>query len=380
MELSMPGKTLAGSGCILKIGSLAEELGCKNACLILDAALENPEFKSIIIKNLEDFGIGINYSTVITSEPTLKLLQELSGNDSILDCDLIIAIGGGSTLDTGKLLPAAATNPVFARDIRNSSAIEKDPLPFIAVPTTAGTGAEATPNAILLDELTHEKTGIISTKMIPDIVLLDGDLTRRLPFPVAVSTGFDALSHALESCTSKRKNDFTSLFALEFIRIIFSHLEDACINNCGASRQKMLEASFYAGVCLTTSSTHVVHAMAYPLSARYGIRHGSSISTLLPPVMKALRPRCVEYFSEVGKRCLDLQPGISDEQASVSLINKIYDMAEHLSVPADFSRFGVKRKDIGALSREAVKIKRLFDNSPACLSGEEIQKIYKEVI
>lgn len=379
-RLCMPGKIISGNGCIQKTGALAEDLGGKKACLIFDAALEDSVYRNKVVQNLNSFGVKINQFITISSEPTVQQLQYLLGNNGVLTCDLMIAIGGGSTLDTGKLLSAAVTNSIFAQELKDGSKIKQSPLPFIAVPTTAGTGAEATPNAILLDELTHEKVAIINTKMIPDIILLDSNLTEHLPFSIAVSTGFDALAHALESYTSINKNDFTSLFALESIRTIFSYLEDACINNQSVSRQKMLEASFYAGVCLTTSSTHVVHAMAYPLSSRYGIRHGPSISILLSPVIKALHPQCSQSFSEIGRSCLDLQPDISDQQASISLVNKICDMATRLSVPTNFSYLGIDHKEIKTLAREALQNKRLFDNSPVRLSDNDVQRIYEEVI
>ena len=202
-------------------------------------------------------------------------------------------------MDAAKLTSVLAGADYGVRELLDRPALARKTVGTLMIPTTAGTGAEATPNAIVAVPEKEMKVGIVHDRMIADAVILDPQMIRNLPRPLAAATGIDALCHAVECFTSKKKTPFSDLYALQSFRMILENIEQACDQpDAMEAKHNMLLASFYAGVAITSSGTTAIHALSYPLGGRYHIAHGISNAILLLPVMRVNEPVCRKLLAE----------------------------------------------------------------------------------
>ena len=248
------------------------------------------------------------------------------------------------------------------------------------IPTTAGTGAEATPNAIVAVPEQALKVGIVNDEMIPDYVILDADLIRQLPRPIAASTGIDALAHALECFTGKKATPFSDLFAMKALELIFHNIEAAC--NCpgaASAKENMLLASFYGGVAITASGTTAVHALSYPLGGKYHIPHGVSNAILLAPVMRFNQSACQARLAEVYDRCMAYAP-ISQAEKSGAVLSWLEDIVRRLDIPSDLRGFGVTPEDLEDLVAAGMTVTRLLDNNVRTMTAQDARSIYQQIL
>lgn len=380
IELLLPRNVIVGPGSLRKVLEIICQQNARKICFVADEIVYKNSCDIVDLEHqLRKQGIDIVSSIFVKSEPTFGFIRELLKNERVLDAEVYIAIGGGSVIDTAKILSACCTNPAFREDLYNSSLIKNPAAFLIAVPTTAGTGAEATPNAILLDEEKQLKVGIVSKLMVAQSVILDPNLTRSLPKHIAATTGIDALAHAIESFISKKSNSFCELYGLTAIRLIFENLEKAC--NCDdiKARENMLLASFYAGVCLVVSSTCAVHAMAYPLAGTYHVPHGVSISMLLYHVMEKIYLACAEKFSIIYRSCFGKNLG-ADEENAAAFLRELDMLLKNIGAVFKMSDYGVKETDLYKMAMSAIGIKRLFDNNPVELTVNDLVDIYKKAL
>lgn len=365
--LELPGKVIEGIGSLGELPGLLKERGLGKISIIADSFVINTDYVRNVMKELADSGLECNVYAGVTAEPGFSDLRRLERETDLTKGDAILAIGGGSVLDTAKLLCVMAANPEFAGHLEQPQLITRRGLPLFAVPTTAGTGAEATPNAILFEEEQCRKIGIVSRKMIADTVILDAELTKSLPQELAACTGFDALAHAMESFTSKKAVAYSDMFAVEAMRLIFENIIPACTEKNADARQNMLLASFYAGVCLVTSSTHIVHAMAYPLAERFHVPHGKGIAALLCGGMKgADSGRIVE----IQKRCF----------GGKDIYRVLDEFAECLGIERKLRVFGVREEDCAGMAKSAMENKRLFSNCPGEPDLGKVTEIYRALL
>lgn len=253
------------------------------------------------------------------------------------------------------------------------------------IPTTAGTGAEATPNAIVAVPEKELKVGIVNDNMIADYVILDAVMIKELPRKIAASTGVDALCHAVECFTSNKKNPFSDIFALQAFEMIMKNIEKAC-DDPEALKEKnnMLVASFYAGAAITASGTTAVHALSYPLGGRYHIPHGVSNAILLAPVRDSTNrvpgPLC-RSLRPAGRRGELRQPEAkSEEEKSAWVVNRMEEIVEHLNIPKSLKEFGIGSEDLDELVEAGMGVQRLLVNNMRTVTAEDAKKIYLEII
>lgn len=375
--LISPAQVSLGAGCVCEVQTLARSLKAKHICLLLDPTATGSRQRKRLEQMLTAF--ELTFIDSITSEPTFAMILSIYNQISWADIDCIVAIGGGSIMDSAKILSVLGTNPLYAKALTDTSLITQEPIPWIAVPTTAGTGAEATPNAILLNEKTHEKIGIISSKMVARYVLLDSDFTATMPPQLAAYTGFDALAHALESYLAMRTNPFLEPYSIHAIKLIFANLDLAVHGNEQAINCMQL-AAFYAGTCLVVSNTCAVHAIAYPLSGIYHVPHAVSVAVLLAQTVSLLLPGCTKKLAFIARQCSLCPSQISDEQAAQSVVQKIIALQKATGAFCNLKRaYGVSEEMFEKMARDAREIKRLFDFSPLKPSLEEIVGLYENV-
>lgn len=292
--------------------------------------------------------------------------------------DLVVGIGGGSVLDVAKLLSVLChpASPGLSALLKGDKPTAR--VTSLLIPATAGTGSEATPNAILAIPEQDTKIGIISPVMLPDYVALLPELTTSMPAHIASSTGIDALCHLIECFTATIANPVSDNVALMGLRKLLRNIETAVNEPHNlTARLEMLWASYYGGAAIAHAGTHLVHALSYPLGGKYHLPHGVANAILLAPCMKVVRPHAVEKFAQVW----DLVPGadttLSNEQKSLALVEWFAALVKRLNLPDNLEALGVPREDIPVLSDAALNVKRLMNNAPCTLDHAQVQAIYQ---
>jgi alcohol dehydrogenase len=293
----------------------------------------------------------------------------------------ILSIGGGSVLDAAKLFAVRLTNDAPMREWLGIDLIEKPGVPLILVPTTAGTGSEVTPNAIVTLPDEALKVGIVSRHLLPQLVILDASLTLGLPRPITAATGMDAFIHSLESYISTKANPISDMFAMESMRLIGANIVEAYEEGQSVkAREAMMLGSMYGGLALTAAGTAAVHALAYPLGGMFNITHGVANSMLLPHVMAFNMDAIVGRLADVA-RALELSAREdSDESAAQKLVDQLVAWTATLDIPQDLRQFGVSEEHLDALAVAASKVKRLLGNNPKTLSLDDIKSIYARLL
>lgn len=375
-------KIVAGIGAIEKIGEFAQDLAVENAVIITDEGL----FAHGVIDKpkqiLEQAGIRVNVIHDTPPEPSVDQVNAILDQANKFDCQLILGIGGGSSMDTAKLVSLLLTNDVKLHDlVKGKAVITKNGIPTLMVPTTAGTGSEATPNAIVLVPEEDLKVGIVSEKMVCTGVILDPQMTVSLPPHITANTGLDALCHAIECYISKKANPLSDTFALKAVELISRSIRTAYQDGGNLqAREDMLLGACFGGISIATSSTTAVHALSYPLGGKYHIPHGLSNAILLPDVMKFNLDVCENKFYDIAKAMgIDVK-NCTIREGAEKMIENLYDMIETMNVKCDLKEKGINENVLDELVEAAAKVTRLLDNNPKILTKKDIKSIYKKLL
>ena len=314
----------------------------------------------------------------IPSEPTYEQAQHLVDSFLASGAEMILAVGGGSVMDVAKLCSVAAGTTVA--ELLEKPSLAKKTVYTIMVPTTAGTGAEATPNAIVAVPEKELKVGIVSDEMIPDAVVLDESLLRHLPTHIAASTGIDALCHAVECYTSLKATPLSDMFALEAARLIFQNIEAACLHpEDRESVSAMQLGAYYAGMAIACSGTTAVHALSYPLGGKYHIPHGVANAMMLLPVMQYNLPECIDRFAAIYDALGEHE--LTDRQAKAEwLVNRMAHLVEVLQIPTDLKKYGVQPDDLEVLVQAGMSVTRLLNNNRRKVTEDAARMIYQTLL
>ncbi|MBO9131475.1 iron-containing alcohol dehydrogenase [Bacillus sp. 165] len=300
-SLCLPRVIHLGCGSVQKIGETAAKHHATHVFVVTGSLLQSGTLRSQLEENLKKHGIQATFFSHVKGEPTSKHLQEALAEIHACKADCIVAIGGGSVIDLAKAISVFAIHKDCSLDdIATMKIVER--VPLIAVPTTAGTGSEATKVMVITDAENGVKKNPGHPSLIPDAAILDPQLTVSLPKEITASTGLDALAHAIEAYVSTRATTMSDHYALEAIRMIAEALprayEDG--NDIGA-REKMLLGSCYAGIAFSNSSTNLAHAAARPLGARFHIPHGICVALLLPFVIEYGLEASEERYAKIAQ-------------------------------------------------------------------------------
>ena len=375
------GRIVAGPGSIESINEVVADLGAKKVLIISDKGVARAGLIDKPRAILEAAGFVVAVLDDTPPEPDVEQVNTILAAARPHAAQAVIGIGGGSAMDVAKIVAVLLNNDVSLRDLLNKALIPRRGLPTLMVPTTAGTGSETTPNSIILVPEDELKVGIVSPKLMPDCVILDPELTIGLPPAITASTGMDALCHAIECYTSKKGNPFSELLALKAITLISRSIRKAFTTGTDLdARHDMLLGAMYGGMCIATSSTTAVHALAYPLGGKYRIAHGISNAILLPFVMR---------FNTVGNedkfRDIALAMGLdvasrSAAQAASAMIDALFALNRDLEIPSDLKRWDITEADLETLVEGAAKVTRLLDNNPRPMGKADIHEIYAQLI
>lgn len=382
--LKMPHVVYSGQGALNHVKEVVKQNAAK-AAVFSDKGIIGAGLLDKTLSLIEEAGVEYTVLDELPAEPDCDQAQKVIDIFKASKADFIVAVGGGSVMDIAKLASVLATDAYTVRDLLDNPSLAGKCVPTLMIPTTAGTGSEATPNSIVAVPEKELKVGIVNDAMIADYVILDGEMIKNLPRKIAASTGVDALAHAIECYTSNKANPFSDTFALEALDLILNNIERACDEpEALDAKNAMLIAAFYAGAAITASGTTAVHALSYPLGGKYHIPHGVSNAMLLVPVMKFNEPACREKLAAAYDRAARANtgkaPDVSPEEKSAWIINRLEEIVKHLEIPSSLREYGIGSEDLDTLVKAGMDVKRLLVNNMREVTPEDARKLYLEIM
>jgi len=373
IKLERPSTIEFGAG---RVRTLLKHLqGAKRVFVLSDPPIK--KYVEPIFDELASMGSKIQISTEVVPEPPLEALESLLAPVREFSPDAIVGIGGGSAMDLSKLVSVLFPGKQQVEEIIGIDKINSRDVKLITVSTTAGTGSEVTPIAVLTDLKNKLKKGVVSSFIIPDVAIVDPELTLSVPPAITAATGMDAMTHCIEAYTNKNSHPIVDNLAREGIRLIALNLENA-VNNPGniEARTAMALGSLYGGLCLGPVNTAAVHAMAYPLGGEFKISHGVSNSVLLPFVMSFNLPVCISKYAEIAVAVGLPVEGDKEDMARKGMV-RIRDISQRCSIPSGIKELGIPEEAISEMAVSALKVKRLMDNNPREVTLKDAEEIYK---
>ncbi len=377
ITLLQPQKIVFGTGCIDTFVEDYIQLSFSRLFV-----LTAPPILPLIdpaVERLKAGGTAVEVFSGITAEPTLTDFHAVLERARAFGADSVAGIGGGSVLDVAKLVAGFTRSNQRAEDCFGTGFIQEKGLWLACLPTTAGTGSEVSPNAILLDERDQLKKGIVSPFLLADAAYVDPKLTWTVPAKVTADTGMDALTHCIEAYTNKFAHPAVDIYALQGIRLIAAHLERAVKDGKDVeAREALAFGSLYGGLCLGPVNTAAVHALSYPLGGEFHIPHGLSNAILLPSVMKFNAPANMHRYAEVAV-ALGCKPGNSDEETAQRGVDFIYRLAEAVGIPQKLTDLGIPQTAVSGMARAAMQVQRLLKNNPREVTEQDARDIYNSL-
>lgn len=382
-NLKMPHAVYGGENSIDNIVTILKTNQVKRAAIFTDKGILASGLFALPEAAVKAAGADYYVLDEIPPEPSYTAVQTIVDRFKASGADMIIACGGGSVLDAAKLASVLVTEEYGVKELLEDPGRAKKCVPTLLIPTTAGTGAEVTPNAIVAVPEKELKVGIVNENMIADYVILDARMIKNLPRQIAAATGVDALAHAIECYTSKKANPFSDTFAMEALDLILNNIIPACDDpEAMEAKNKMQIAAFYAGIAITASGTTAVHALSYPLGGKYHIAHGVSNAILLAPVMRFNAPVCQERLAMAYDRCCHDTENIchTTKEKAEWMIEQLERIVCHLEIPTSLKEFGVPREDLEGLVEAGMQVQRLLVNNMRPVTAEDARNLYLEIL
>lgn len=374
INIYFPRKLVIGKGSIEKLPDEIMASGCEKVLIITITPLLNTIDR--LVQKLEENGISAQVHTGIVQEPSFADVENIMKQAAPFNPDLVAGIGGGSVLDVAKLIAALLDNEQSLRDIAGIGLLKQRRKQLICAPATSGTGSEASPNSILVDETDNQKKGIISPFLVPDVVYVDPLLTLSVPASITAATGIDALTHCIEAYTNKFSHPFIDMYALEGTRLISAHIVKAVKDGHDENaREQVATGSLLGGICLGPVNTAGVHALAYPLGSMFHLAHGLSNALLLPYVMEFNLPASPCRYAQVAT-ALGCTAGENDKATAEKGIAKIRSLIKECGLPGGLREAGITQEAIPEMAKDAMKITRLLKNNPRTITEEDAIAIY----
>lgn len=383
-SLKMPHAVFGGENAMENIADIIKKLDARKVAMFTDKGLRKLGLFDMPEAVVKSTGVEYYVLDELPAEPSYMAVQAVVDEFKASGADLIVACGGGSVMDAAKLASVLVTDEYGVKELLDNPGMAKKCVPIVLIPTTAGTGAEVTPNAIVGVPERELKIGIVNENMIADYVILDARLIKNLPRKIAASTGVDALAHCVECFTGNKANPFSDMYALEGCDLILNNLEAACDDpEAMEAKNKMQIAAYYGGLAITASGTTAVHALSYPLGGKYHIAHGVSNAMLLAPVMRfnAEDPVVKERLAVIYDRsCHEAEKRSSVEEKAAWVIARMEAIIRHLDIPTSLTEFNVPAEDLESLVDAGMQVTRLLNNNMRRVTPEDARAIYSQVL
>ena len=368
-----------GAGAIKEIVAEVKVRGLKKALVCSDPDLIKFNVTTKVTKVLDDAGLEYELYSDIKPNPTIQNVQHGVEAFKKAGADYIIAIGGGSSMDTSKAIGIIIANPEFedVRSLEGTAPTKKPCVPIIAVPTTAGTAAEVTINYVIKDDEKQRKFVCVDPKDIPVVAIVDPDMMSSMPYGLTASTGMDALTHAIEGYITKAAWEMTDMFHIKAIEVIARSLRAACEND-PKGREDMALGQYIAGMGFSNVGLGIVHSMAHALGAVYDTPHGVANAILLPTVMEYNAPYTGEKYKDIAEAMGVDTTGMSQEEYRKAAVDAVKQLSKDVGIPADLKEI-VKEEDLQFLSESALA-DACCPGNPRDTNVEEIKELYKSLL
>ena len=378
VTLQQPARTVIGCGAMERFAEEFIAHGFRKLFL-----LTAPPIRPLIaqtIEKLEGAGVEITIFDRITAEPALDEVLEIIELARKAGADSVVGIGGGSVLDTAKVVACFVKSKQQVADCFGTGLIKERGLWCGCLPTTSGTGSEVSPNAILLDRAEKLKKGLVSPYLLCDAAYIDPMLTLTVPAKITAETGMDALTHCIEAYTNRFAHPVVDRYALAGIELIAKYLERAVKDGKDIEAREALSlGSYYGGLCLAPVNTAAVHALSYPLGGEYHISHGLANAILLPTVMRFNMSSDWEKHARIAAAIGVDCTGLTTEEAARKGVEAIAALSARCGIPSTLTELGIGREKVEELADSAMKVTRLLVNNPREVTREDAINIYNEL-
>jgi len=357
-------------------------LGLHKAFVATDKDLVKYGVAQKVLEVLISAGIPYDIFTEIKPNPTVSNVKLGVKAFAESGADFILAIGGGSSMDTAKAIGIITNNPEFSDvvSLEGVADTKRKSVPVIALPTTAGTAAEVTINYVITDEVNEKKMVCVDPNDIPAIAIVDAELMYSLPKSLTASTGLDALTHAIEGLITKEAWEMSDMFEIKAIEMISRYLETAVEEPSNAdARNGMAVAQYIAGMAFSNVGLGVVHGMAHPLGAIFDIPHGVANALLLPIIMEFNAPAALDKYVDIAKAMNVYVSGMSKDDAASAAVEAVRSLAVRVGIPQHLSELGIKETDLERLS-EAAWADVCTPGNPRDVSKEIIYELYMKAL
>jgi len=343
------------AGIVKNVGQELAGMGFKKVLIVTDPGVLKVKLHENLVSSLNEENIEYEIFSEVEPNPRDTTCEKAAEMAKEMNIDAVIGIGGGSSLDTAKCVGFLLTNPGRVKDYNGKNKVKNEPVPIIAIPTTAGTGSEVTANAAITDAEQHIKMSVRSPKIIPQLAILDPELLKTLPQHIAAFSSMDALIHAVESFLSKRSTTITDFFNLKAIELLSKYIRPfyAEPSNTEAAGN-MLLGSMFAGLGISNTGTGNAHALGRALGGEYDMAHGLACSVVFPYVMKFNAMARPEKFVEIAK-AMNLQiEGLTVKEIGQQVVQEMFDLLNELNIPAKLSELNVTKESFAGMAKVAI--------------------------
>jgi alcohol dehydrogenase class IV len=373
-------KIVCEQGAAGRIGDHARQLGMHHVYLVTDRFLFDTGLLKGALDSLKATGIKTTVFADVQADPPVDSVLAAVDQAREAGVDGVIGFGGGSSMDTAKLVALLVKTPQALPDIYGVGLARGPRLPLIQVPTTAGTGSEVTAISILTTP-SNEKKGVVSSFLYPDVALLDSLLTLGLPPRVTAMTGVDAMVHAIEAYTSRhKKNPLSDSLAVQALTMLYNNIRTVIKDGKNAeARESMLLGSLFAGMAFANAPVAAVHALAYPLGGHYHLPHGLTNALVLVPVLEFNRDAAAQRYAELGRAILPGRSFANDAEAANAFIDAMRALVAEMPFEQDLKSAGVPEGDLEMLAKDAMNVQRLLVNNPRDVAYEDALAMYRAV-
>ena len=369
-----------GRGSREKLGEELKSRGHRKILLVTDVTLMEAQVTKKVIDVLDSIGITYSIFNQVKPNPTIKNVQDGLMLGQISNVDGIVAVGGGSVIDTAKAISIIMTNSEHSAVTSLDGVVNtrNKGLPLFALPTTAGTAAEVTMNYVITDEVNMKKMVCVDVHDVPVCAFIDPDLMDNMPQQLAASTGMDALTHAMEGYITKAGWLIPDMFHINSMALIYKNLEKAANEKDPIAIEKMAYAQYIAGMGFSNVGLGIVHSMAHSLGAFFDTPHGIANALLLPHILRFNGQVCPELFRNMGKAFnLEDMDNLSDEEAIETVVDAVTELSKSLKIPQTLREIGIPEEMIPALAQHAIN-DICTSGNPREVTVDDLINLYKE--
>ena len=366
-----------------KLGDLAKQYDATSAIIITDAGISDLGYVDIAQESLEQAGISVVIFDRVVADPPIEVVEEAIELARANQCNLVIGLGGGSPIDTAKIVALYSNDFHSVNELLEADISGFKKMPLFAIPTTAGTGAEATFVSVITAK-DGSKKAIYTPKILPDVAILDATLTLKLPRHITAATALDAMVHCIEAYTSRtKKNPISDALAVKGLQMLWSNFHTVLHHGDDIdARADMLLGSTLAGIAFVNASVAAVHGLSYPLSINFHVPHGHANALVMCSVFTFNLPVAASLYAELARAVMPIDTsGMTDLKAAHQFINQLKDFLKTSGLKYRLNELDITAQDIPALADMVINTyARLIETNPMDMSLEEVKMIYQEIL